>query len=783
MTMPRFGIRPLLAAALALSLGSTAAPALAAREAKERPSEGSGGSEGDFAAGRLLQRANDLLLAGEEERGIKMLQSVIEQHPDSDARYSAYLALGQHELDNGNQPQAITYFARVKELERREGLTGDTLDLYLESLYLTGVAHYQAQQFNAAFPILRKITTRYPNTVWANQAYYYIGMCHFAQGKWSKAIEALNLVGTFVDASSPTIEYIEAGRRFYIKIDDADLPVLGRLGRETTVRVVSSSGDSVELNTSPLSGDESLHLASVGTEVGVPVADDGVLQVRGGDTLAVDYTDDNTEAGQKDVKREKTVKVVSTAAATFTLGTFDGRAAAAFINQPLSVVVNDADRDTGPDADAVQVRIVSRYQQEEDDTDMNAPPAEGDDTLSGALGIRGDEPRVRWVERDGVDLTLSELGNAPVHTGRFGGVVSITGFDDEVSIDTNDDTLAVALDDQVIVTYTDELHIDGESPRVAVGTVDVAGEIETNVTARQNEVTDDVLHARKNLVEAEAYLELARIFESMGLKDGAAERAGEGLDRVNPIIGMQSPIPRELREQAFQRKWELQIVQGQYEEAIRTCRIFNTLFPDSVLVDQALMGIAEVKSDQESFGEAINVYQQVLALQNSQAKAEAQFRIAGALEELAKQNADKKKDVEYSIRNAESAIRAYQVTAQQYPDSQFAGPALEKMVDYYAATRDYARAVDLLRQTFQDYPDAEFLDAMLFKWMIIAYRMGDLQTSLQKGQELVFQYPGSEYAANAKKYLPQIEAKANAGSGRGGEADAASPPDSDEEPQ
>ncbi len=29
--------------------------------------------------------------------------------------------------------------------------------------------------------------------VWANQAYYYIGMCHFAQGKWSKAIESLNL--------------------------------------------------------------------------------------------------------------------------------------------------------------------------------------------------------------------------------------------------------------------------------------------------------------------------------------------------------------------------------------------------------------------------------------------------------------------------------------------------------------------------------------------------------------------------------------------------------------
>ena len=36
--------------------------------------------------------------------------------------------------------------------------------------------------------------TEYPNTIWANQAYYYIGMCHFQRRSWSNAIEALNLV-------------------------------------------------------------------------------------------------------------------------------------------------------------------------------------------------------------------------------------------------------------------------------------------------------------------------------------------------------------------------------------------------------------------------------------------------------------------------------------------------------------------------------------------------------------------------------------------------------------
>ncbi len=135
------------------------------------------------------------------------------------------------------------------------------------------------------------------------------------------------------------------------------------------MQVTSSLGDAVTLETSPLSGDASLHLASVATEVGVPVPDDGVLQVRGGDTLKVQYIDDNTQAGQKDVARDKTVKVVSTGSATFTLGTFEGRAAAAFINQPLSVLVTDADRDTGDEADTLNVRVISRYKTEDEGLD------------------------------------------------------------------------------------------------------------------------------------------------------------------------------------------------------------------------------------------------------------------------------------------------------------------------------------------------------------------------------------------------------------------------------
>ena len=49
-------------------------------------------------------------------------------------------------------------------------------------------------------------------------------MTTFATAADLKAIEALSLVGTYVDPSSPSIQYAEAGRRFYVKCDDETNP-------------------------------------------------------------------------------------------------------------------------------------------------------------------------------------------------------------------------------------------------------------------------------------------------------------------------------------------------------------------------------------------------------------------------------------------------------------------------------------------------------------------------------------------------------------------------------
>jgi len=717
-----------LTGTLVLAIGLSIA--YAAREAKQRPAM----SEDERIARMRFDKAMELMAIREQDRAVKMLENIIEQFPDTQVRNKAYLEIGKHYLDRFQYKKAVDNFRPLWRLKRSgEELKGETLDVYLEGTYLTGVAYFHIRKYSSAFPVLRKITSGYPNTVWANQAYYYIGMCHFAQENWKKAIRALSLVGTFVDPDSPTTQYVEAGHRFYVKVADADLPILHKLGQQTTIELTTVNGDREVVPCEPLSLDKGIFIASVSTEIGPPKKGDGLLQVIGGDEISTLYLDDNTRGGEKDVPRKKVTKIVSSAAVNFTLGTFESTAPAAFLGQPLFVTVRDVDLDTSGDAQEAYVKIVSRYRVEERDIDESAV---GED-----LTYReADQYRIR----DEVSLKLSELGEAPVHTGKFGGKARIVGFSKDDVLDRTDDTLSCAVGDEVIATYEDRLHIGGEAPRMVQAKTTVIGELVSEPVATQPVVSDPVLRSKKNAVEATAYLELARIFKAMGLLDGAKTKADEGLARVEEIIRVQAPIPASLKEEAFKLKWELHVAQDDYQAAIATCRLFSQLYPESPFVDQALMGIGQAKVSNKEYGEAIKVFDQILQLEQSLSKAEAQYNIALCLEEI-------------HGANSEKAIQAYRDCAKRYPDSQYAGSSLANLVDYYIATKDYKQADDMLDQVFQDYPDAQFLDQMLLKWTLLAFRSSDYDKAHEKCSQLIFEYPTSKWATKAQSWLKEIE--------------------------
>ena len=722
-----------------------ACSAFAAREAKVAKGEG---AEGEFEARRLFDKAQELIANQEGERGVKMLESILEQYPQSKVRYEAALALGKYYLNAHEQVKAIGYFSQVRALEEKaEELSPSDRELMLEAMYLTGVAHFQVRQYGAAFPILRKITTQYPNSVWANQSYYYIGMCHFAQGNWNKTIEALNLVGTFVDPDSPTVQLVEAGRRFYVKVSDADLPVLVNLGKQVVVNVETKKGDRERIECIPLASDADVFIGSLPTEVGVPKPENGVIEVIGGDSITCRYVDENAKDGQSNVTRESVVKVVSTAALSFTLGDGETPAGAAFLDQPLFIQLADADLDVSDGADGAEVKIISRYKLAE----------EAQDAETGAKGFDIQkflaEGEAKYQIRDQVVVKLTEAGQAPVHSGRFRGKVMVNAARPDEPVQQSDDALSAAIDDQIIAYYTDERHINGETPRSVEAAITVIGEIDNAPKASQDVVFDVVVKCKKNLVEGQAYLELARIFRSMGLLKGAKEKAQEGLERADYIIRARTPIPTSLKQEAFRLKWELHMAADDLASAIATCNLFNRLYPDSPFVDQALMGIAAIRLENKQYNDALQVYRQVLSLPKSSAKAEAQFRIAEITELTTKPG-------------SEAAIREYKLCAERYPESEFAGASLAKLVDYHIETKDFAQANTLLEQIFQDYPDAKFLDSMLLKWVLVAYRSGDYQKAAEKCSQLVFEYPDSSYAEKAKQIMPKIEAQLKKAGGK-----------------
>lgn len=727
----------------------------------EPKSSGKGDADSErasaYAAHRLFKKGEELLENKEYDRAINLLETLIEQYPQSPKCLQAHLILGKHYIGKEEHPKGLAHLRPLTALKKPDTkLDGDELEIYLEAMYQSGFSHFKTGQYPLAFPFFRAITNEYQNTIWGNQSYYYIGMCHFHQSNWNNAVQALGLVGTFVDPKSPVARFVEAGRRFHVKIDDADLPVLTRQGMKITANLKTRGGDEETITFRRLTGKGDVMIASISSDLGVPRPKDNLLQVVGGDVITLTYVDDNDDEGKKRVPRVYKVDVVSTASLAFTQGTFEAIAEAAYLSQPLYVKLIDADLDLTTNKDQARVKLIARYKAPEEEE--GAEPKEEKKGL--AIWEGEEEEEVKYITRDEVTVTLEEQGNAPVRTGRFGGSVQVVMATEGQAPDQKDGLLAALVGDEIVATYLDERHAAGDEPRTATTRIKVLGELDNTPRATQYVVSDPVDRAKKSLHEAEAYLELGRIFRSMGLYEGAGKKCDQGLRLVDPVISTDAALPRKLKESAFKLRWELYMVKNDYARAIQTCSLFSKLFPDSPFADEALMGIGKIKLKEGSPDESIRIFTQVLNLKNSQAKAEAQFLMAKAAAKQAKMKSRDGKD-----DGMKAAIPHFKRCAERYPRSPFAGEALANLVDYYADAKDYTQANELLEQIFQDYPDADFLDSMLLKWVIVSYRMGDYRKAHAKCQKLLFDWPSSKFAPKAKKILPKLVAKLKASGG------------------
>lgn len=720
-----------------LVLAGALSPALPAQT--EQKKSGPAALAEERKAERMIDLAVELLgMKTEQVRGEKMLAQVPRMFPEAKARFRSWLILGKHLIDNRKYTEAIAGLKQVIA-------SADAMERRAEALYLTGIAYYKQGNYDQAFMVLRRVTNEFPWSVFANESYYYVGMCHFNKKNWAKAVESLRMVGTSVPAlDAETVSRVEAGQRLFVKVKDKDLVVLVKKGEDIKVDITTKNGDkeSVVLEVLGQTGDS--YVGSIPTEPRTAKPGNGVLETLGGETAEITYTDDNTADKTRHVKRIGKVAFVSTASIAFMQGDFRNVAERIPLDQPAFLQLKDMDLDTTDQPDTIQLKAAVRYKEEKKE-DLNKS------------GVELDKEEEVWIERSSVLLTLKETA---AHSGIFQ-VTFLPMLEDPketaVVSATGTEQVRARSGDRIVVQSVDNRHISGEESRdIEVMAPVIVGQI-PDPKSPDDQVNNPSLKARKLLIEAQIFLEWSRIFKDVGLAKQAAEKSEEGLARVDTILADYARLAfeRELVEGAFKTKWELLLLQDKIMEAIDVCQQLVKVFPDTVFAGQAFLQIGKINMEAEKYQDAIAIFNRVTMVSDPDIKAEAQYHIGLAMEAEALSRA------KASGRPADlaGAMTAYRKCADGYPDSPFAGLALRKVVSYYEQSKDYARAISTVQLILQDYPDAGWLDEVLLVGGVAAYRAGNLQLAREWFAKIVEEYSQGKAAAKASKFLAAVEQK------------------------
>lgn len=690
---------------------------------------------------RMVKNALSLMAEKEEDRALNMLEAVPRMYPTSQARYSAYLELGRYFISKRDFDRALVELKRVSEAQSE--------DVRAESLFLQGELFLAKSQSGEAAMVFRRLSQDFPTSEFANDAFFKIGQIHFAAGRWARATEAFEMVGTAVPRSADTNALViaEAGQRIYVHVTDKDLAVLASMGEKTRVKLTGSDGDSETLELSPFGKGDGDFIASCKTTPQPTKVGDGILTVRGGQKIKVDYVDANTQNGEINKNREAQANTASSASIAFLDGAMRQKVNGVFADQPSFIRLRDLDLDVtdGVDKAKVLVKVTYRERPEAAPGETIAPPP---------------APDAPWLTRSEMEVTLSETGP---RTGVFAGRVTVRlqPADTNKIVKLPAGEIYANAEDKLVAEYEDALHLGGADieKRTAESVVLVGGSTEPqSVVAHASQAT---IQAKKLLLEAKLLYKWGAIFKDVGLEESAKEKSEEGLVRISSLFDLstRNTLDRSILEEAYEARWNLFLIRDDLKNAVATCNALVTRFPDTILADRAFMRIAMARREEKSpkaEDNAIAVFNAILGLPTSQLKAEAQYRIGETLEIKAKKSASRKSGRQ-AKPNFAAAMKAYQACADAYPSSSYAGESYKRMVDYSISIKTYARALEMINRVFEDYPDAPWLDEMLVKWGVILHRQGDKEGATSKFRQVLEEYPNGKAAKMAAQFLKRLE--------------------------
>jgi TolA-binding protein len=749
----------------------------------------------DRAARKLIEAGDARLEADEGRKAVEIWQSVIERYPSSRLRFEAHMRLGDYflERDRAYDKARVQFDVVAAEENRDEDQRG-------EATLKMGICFFEARNFGKCFQIMRQVIELYPVSEHVNQAYYYIGLGHFELGHYSRAIDALEKVGTSLGKDDSRIEKVEAGKRLFVKIEDADLAAI-ETGAAVKVLCEASSGDVEEVECYAVGRNVRIVLGSVMTALGKPKPKNGLLEVKGDDKVQVVYIDQHTADKQFDRKVLYSAKVVGDAIVAVTDGAFAETLQGVVLGKSVNIQTHDADRDVTDKADQIQVRVeLLRAKTDEEieqetiellqkTTDTGDALTEGDkqpqvdryrkideanvtlsevvivvpetaDEFAPADAAPAEEPKAAPPAEkavsaaDAVDAAISKTSPEPtggrakdepddsIHSGVFRAEVALVRAEEIVAGDV---ILQSLPGDIVRIFYNDEVNTTDDALVIRTEAKCIEGNL-GGVRVTRTQISDRELRVRTRLKTAHALTNIGNRYKEFGLKKNADKKYGQALTLCEDIMTEARQLGGRLLEETYVQLWTIYFQMDRLELAAAMAQRLQREFPNSGFVDDALLQLADVARERGNLNRAIGIYSRLVRMESSQLRGEAQFGIAECYEKMA----DEREGAAAS-QLQDRAFQEYKKVFDQFPDSGRVGEAVARMANYYYKQKDYARAVDTFETVLSNYPDAKFLDVILFNYGRCLYRMDRRGEARRRFDQLIGDYPESALAADARK--------------------------------
>jgi len=689
----------------------------------------------DRAARKLMQAGDARLEIGENEKALEIWESVIERYPNSRIRFEAHLRLADHlRLE-------IRDYEKARRHYEAAAVKGNEDDERRAYAYLhTGTCFYEAANYGKCFTIMRDVIDRFPASPQVNEAYYYIGLGHFKLGHYSRAIEALEKVGTARTADDSKTEKLEAGKRLFIKIDDLDFAILPA-GGQVEVRCTTKHGDQETVLCELVGRNARMALGAIPTTLGPPVPNNGTLELRGGDVVQVSYIDAHTAEKTSDVKRVKEVTVIGNGLARITDGSYQQDIQAVVLGKSVHLQITDADHDItgGVDEITAEIQIYRRKTADEIDDELARRVASGELTE----GPEGEDMKSKidplLLVRT-VPVTLKESDQAgvfrrsmPLRPGTAEGVLS--GEPGQL----------------LRLVYLDTLHL-GDGPQVRTAEARIIEGNLGEVRVTRTDISDEELRLKTQVRTASALTEVGNHYKEFGLNSKADLKYSEALAVCEEILEQARGAGGKLLEETYVQLWRIYFAMDELDLALGMSQRLLAEFPASAFIDEAMIQQAHVERKRENLMRAISLYASITKIANSPLRGEAQFHIGDCYEAMAL-----KAGAGQSTQHFENAFLAYQKVYEQFPDSGRVGDAVAKMAAFYYQKGDYQRAIDVFDNVISDHPDANFLDVILFNYGRCLYKLDRKPDARRRFEQLVNDFPESEIAAEANKIVEALK--------------------------